>query len=140
LNPPAGGQVDMARANSILFTDIPHETLLAFHQFHSSHDVKVTAALSITHGAIFAGFASRFLKQHLSVSSSSSQNNSNRTFSPDLLRGKLKLKYLNYLKKRGFVGLYTFLTTFVGSLAQAEKRKAQQQLVSEQESKQRKKA
>eukprot|EP00978_Attheya_sp_CCMP212_P026346 scaffold86484_cov45-Attheya_sp.AAC.3 len=127
----------MARANSILFTDIPHETLLAFHQFHSPHDVKVTAALSITHGAVFAGFASRFLKQHMSVNSSS--QNSNRAFSPDLLRGKLKLKYLNYLKERGFLGLYSFLTTFVGSLAQAEKRKAQrQQLLSEHPSKQRK--
>lgn len=96
-----------ARANSICFTDLPRETLEGLHK-DASH---VRWALSITHGAVFAGYASDFMKTH------KLDHNLNT------LRGKLKVKYLEYLKKRGLNGVYTFLTTFVGSLADREARR-----------------
>ena len=43
--------------------------------------------------------------------------------SPNLLSGSLKVKYLDHLKTIGFDGLHGFLTTFVGSLVEREKRK-----------------
>jgi hypothetical protein len=98
---------DEARANSICFTDVSRQTLAALHRDAS----RVKWALSITHGAVFAGYASEFMKKH------KLQDDTN------ILRGKVKVKYLEYLKERGLNGLYTFLTTFVGSLADREARK-----------------
>ena len=115
---------DMARMNSILFTDIPQETLLALH--HLPSDFNVAAALSITHGAVFSGHASDFLsnfyqrRQERDASADSILTN----LSPDLLTGSVKVKYLDYLRDEGFVGLHSFLTTFVGSLAERERKKA----------------
>lgn len=96
-----------ARANSICFTDLPQETLERLHK-DASH---VRFALSITHGAVFAAYASDFMKMH------------KLDHNPNAISGKLKVKYLEYLKERGLNGVYTFLTTFVGSLADREARK-----------------
>ena len=118
------GQANVARMNSILFTDIPQETLLALH--HLPSDFNVAAALSITHGAVFSGHASDFLnkfyqrKQERGASADSIPTN----LSPDLLTGSIKVKYLDYLRDEGYVGLHSFLTTFVGSLAERERKKA----------------
>jgi len=42
---------------------------------------------------------------------------------PDLLTGVMKVKYSDYMMELGFTGLHQFLTTFVASLSQLEKRK-----------------
>lgn len=111
---------DLARMNSILFTDIPSETLLALH--HLPSDFKVSSALSITHGAVFSGFASDFLNHHYKRKRERGEEVP-AIISPNLLSGSLKVKYLDHLKTIGFDGLHGFLTTFVGSLVEREKRK-----------------
>jgi hypothetical protein len=88
---------------------VSRETLAELHQ----DAFRVKWALSITHGAVFVGYVSEFMKKH----KLQHDNNTN------LLRGKLKVTYLEYLKERGLNGVYTFLTTFVGSLADREVRK-----------------
>jgi hypothetical protein len=115
---------DMARMNSILFTDIPKETLLALHYLPS--DFNVAAALSITHGAVFAGHASDFLTNYYrrKRERGASTDDIPAALSPDLLTGSVKVKYLDSLRDEGYTGLHAFLTTFVGSLAERERKKA----------------
>ena len=100
-----------ARTNSICFTDLSQETLESLHK-DSAH---VRWALSITHGSVFAGYAADFVKKHKLENT------------PNAIRGKQKVEYLQYLKERGLHGVYEFLTTFVSSLAN---RKAQRQRAS----------
>jgi len=114
------GQGDSARMNSILFTDIPRETLLALH--HLPSDFKVASALSLTHGAVFSGFASDFLDKYYKKRRERGDD-CPTSLSADLLTGSVKVKYLDYLKEEGFVHLHGFLITFVGSLAEREKKK-----------------
>lgn len=94
---------DEARSRSICLTELSPEALASLYK----EPERVKLALSITHGAIFAGYARDFLKQ-----------NKLDGQSPDVvLRGTIKVKYLEYLKERGLNGIYSFLTTFVASLA-----------------------
>ena len=126
-----GQATDMARMNSILFTDIPQETLLALH--HLPSDFNVAAALSITHGAVFSGYASDFLNAYSQKKRERSARADDRpeVMSPDLLTGSTKVKYLDYLRDEGFAGLHSFLITFVGSLAEREKKKARKRVEKE---------
>jgi hypothetical protein len=97
-----------ARHNSILFTEISPELLRGLHL-----DEESSKALSVTHGATFAGHAADFCEKH-------------RLSSPDAILGRVKVKYLDFLREHhGLDGIYTFLTTFVGSLADREARKQQ---------------
>lgn len=101
---------DMARSMSILFTDIDPDALASLHAAPAS--AKVASSLSITHGAVFAQYASDFLEKR-GVSSAS----------PDLLKGAMKREYLHYLKNEcGMHGLHAFLSTFVASLAKREEK------------------
>lgn len=115
---------DPARENSILFTDISTKTLNELHAI--SAEFRVPMSLSITHGATFSGFASSFLEINAESKKKRKRENlpiEGLEITPDLLQGKLKVKYLDYLKEKGLVDLYAFLTTFVGSLSEREKRK-----------------
>jgi len=114
------GELELVRENSILFTDISEKSLQELHEINS--EFKVSSSLSLTHGATFSGFASSFLS---TVQGSKEKNNKNiETFlSPDLLTGKLKVKYLDYLKEAGFTNIFSFLTSFIGSLSNREKNK-----------------
>jgi hypothetical protein len=104
-----------SRTLSILYTDLRPETQ---SQLYAAAD-KVASTLSITHSAVFAGYASAFLKTQLP-----DQPNP----SPDLIRGKLKVKYLDYLKTScGMEGIHSFLSSFVGSLANRSSRRLQRQ-------------
>jgi hypothetical protein len=47
---------DKAQTNSIYFSDVSQETLVELHR----DECQVKWALSITHGAMFAGYASEF--------------------------------------------------------------------------------
>jgi hypothetical protein len=103
-----------SRTLSILYTDLRPETQ---SQLYVAAD-KVASTLSITHSAVFAGYASDFLKTQLP-----DQPNP----SPDLIRGKLKVKYLDYLKTCGMEGIHSFLSSFVGALANRSSRRLQRQ-------------
>lgn len=102
---------ESARSRSILFTQLTPRTL----GYLQRRQDMATKALSITHGAAFAEHAQEFL-----VSSSSSLEKKDR----DEIRGALKVRYLDFLhQQEGFQGLFSFLTTFVGSLAEREQRR-----------------
>jgi len=89
----------MARTRSILFTDLPEHTLNTLHEIEG-----VASSQSLTNSAAFIGYA--------------------HSFSPKIMKGKEKLKYLDNLNsKSAMTGLFSFLTTFVHSLAEREKRK-----------------
>jgi hypothetical protein len=103
-----------SRTLSILYTDLRPETQA---QLYTAAD-KVASTLSITHSAVFAGYASAFLKTQLPDQPKPS---------PDLIRGKLKVKYLDYLKTCGMEGIHSFLSSFVGSLANRSSRRLQRQ-------------
>jgi hypothetical protein len=103
-----------SRTLSILYTDLRLETQ---SQLYAAAD-KVAFTLSITHSAVFAGYASAFLKIQLP---------DQRNPSLDLIRGKLKVKYLDYLKTCGMEGIHAFLSSFVGSLANRSNRRLQLQ-------------
>ena len=111
------GQEDLARENSILFTDVSTKTLQELHTIGS--DFQMSTVLSISKGATFAGFAYAFMQKlkHLQ------NKRGNLNLGKSELVGKIKVKYLDYLRDKGFTNIYTFLTTFVGSLAEREKRK-----------------
>jgi hypothetical protein len=109
----------MAWRMSILFTDLDPDTLAKLSNGPAASTV--TSALSITHGAVFAQFASDFLRQHHTTTAGRSDETES---SSDMLKGKLKQEYLDYLKRNcGMHGLHAFLSNFVGSLAKREKRK-----------------
>ena len=97
-----------AHSNSILFTQLRPSTLAALQQYGG----RVSKTLSLTHGAPFVGYSRDFLH-------SQGPNLSVR----DDLRGKQKVLYLDYLKTRGLCGIYSFLVTFVASLANREQRR-----------------
>jgi len=97
---------DEARTMSILFTDLQPETLA----FLNTKARSVTKALSITHSAAFAGFVADFLEQHTEVDCR------------DNIKGRVKVKYLDYLKQRGLTGLWRFLTTRVAALVDLEQK------------------
>lgn len=104
LDPGTGSE---ARSNSICFTDLSRETLELLHK----DSAQVRWALSLTHGAAFAGYAKRFLKKHKLEEF------------PNVIRGKTKVKYLEFLKEQGLNGVYSFLTTFVAFLANRESKR-----------------
>lgn len=98
---------------SILFTDLNPATLVELHK-HSLVDEGIQRALSITHGAVFAQYASEFLcSRHGEVD-----------VTIDDLKGKMKQDYLDYLKQEcNMEGVYAFLVTFIGSLAKREQKR-----------------
>lgn len=112
---PTGGNesADTASNMSILFTDLNPTTFAKLCE-HSIADEGIQKAFSITHGAVFAQYASEFLRsRHKST-----------TVTADCLKGKLKQEYLDFLKREcGMEGVYAFLVTFIGSLAKREGRK-----------------
>lgn len=85
----------------------PRESLERLHK-DASH---VRWALSIAYGAVFAAYASDFMKMHKLDHNTSWQT-----------QGRVR-RTLEYSKERGLNGIYTFPTTFVGSLADREARK-----------------
>jgi len=108
---------DTATKMSVLFTSLAPGTLDKLK--NPLLDTIVRKSLSITHGAIFAQHASDFL---------STRNHEALDSSIDQLKGKLKQEYLDYLHENcGMKGLYSFLVTFIGSLAKREKKKKNQQ-------------
>jgi len=108
---------DTATKMSVLFTSLAPGTLDKLK--NPLLDTIVRKSLSITHGAIFAQHASDFL---------STRNYEALDSSIDQLKGKLKQEYLDYLHENcGMKGLYSFLVTFIGSLAKREKKKKNQQ-------------
>ena len=115
---------DPARENSILFTDNSTKTLDESHAV--STEFRLSMSLCITHGAMFSGFASSFLE--INAESNKKRKHENLPMerleiTPDLLQGKLRAKYLHDLNGKGSVDLHAFLTTFVGSLSERQKRK-----------------
>jgi hypothetical protein len=118
-NPHVTGQESTL---SILYTDLRPETQ---SQLYAAAD-KVASTLSITHSAVFAGYASEFLK-------SQQLPNQQQNPSPDLIRGKLKVKYLDYLKTCGMEGIHSFLSSFVGSLANRSSRRLRRQQQDQQQ-------
>lgn len=107
---------DMARKMSVLFTDLHSNTLTKLN--NAPKWARVPSALSITHGAVFSQYSSEFLDKNLPEGA-----NEHGT-SPEMLKGKLKQEYLEYLRDHcGMYGLYNFLVNFVGSLAKREERK-----------------
>ena len=98
-------EMNMARCKSILFTDLSAETLGFLHDDYDS----ISVALSVTHGAAFRSYIRAFWGE--------SEDN--------VLEGNVKLKYLDFLKAQGLVGIYNFLTSFVSSLASREERRKQ---------------
>ena len=99
---PDKGNDESARNLSILYTDLRPETQSRLYQRRD----RVSSALSITHGAIFAAYAAEFLRR-----CNSSDSNP--------LRGKRKVEYLDYLRNEcGLEGVHEFLYASVASLAQ----------------------
>jgi hypothetical protein len=92
---------------SILYTDLRPETQAQLHTAANT----VAKSLSITHGAVFMGYVADFLRENPSLLPNGQQP------SPDLVRGNVKVQYLDYLKQRGLCGVHAFLFTFIGSLA-----------------------
>ena len=111
---------NMAWKMSILFTDIRLKTLTKLNS--APGKANIAAALSVTHGALFAQHSSEFLRKRATKEELN-------TDSPDrLLKGKWKQEYLDYLREEwGLEGLYAFLTNFVGSLAKRENRRRKRQ-------------
>lgn len=101
---------------SILFIDVSSDFSL---QLHSLPDCfSGTDILSITHCSIFSPFVKSFLKEF----------QGDEAFpDPSIIKGKVKVRYLDYLRDNGFVNLYAFLTTFISSLAIREEKRAQKQ-------------
>lgn len=95
---------NMARARSILFTDLPSEALRVLHRNDSA-----ASALSILHSAAFQGYGLEL----------TNGTNNNKGTLPKASRGKMKYKYLDYLRnEKGMEGLHKFLSTFVSSLVE----------------------
>lgn len=106
----------MSRKMSILFTSIEAETLFKLN--NSAQKAHALSALSITHGAVFAPYSSDFIHRI------SPKETNTEGFVPDILKGKMKQKFLDYLKNDcGMRGVHAFLTSFVSSLATREKRR-----------------
>lgn len=103
--PPDLRAEESSTANrSILYTAVRPETQSQLYAAAS----KVAFSLSITHGAVFAGYAADFASKSIATACPS----------PDQIRGKLKAKYLDYLKEdHGMQGIHAFLSSFVASLA-----------------------
>jgi len=105
---------DMAQTHSVLFTDLPSEVIEELHLF--PNDFTARTSLCITHGSVFAGYASSFLEKHFRNHDGINEN----SLHPDMLKGKVKVKYLDSLP---FEGVKKFLNSFVSSLAEREKKR-----------------
>ena len=103
----------MARSKSILFTDLTNETLEFLHDHYDS----ISVALSVTQGAAFHGYIKAFCGES----------------EGDVLKGNVKLKYLDFLKAQGLDGMYSFLTSFVSSLVSREERRQRQDITKQTE-------
>lgn len=108
-----GNNHDESRRNSILFTDINSEFLLHLHSLPECFSG--TKILSITNWSIFSPFAVSFLKLN---------HFQDGVIDTGVIKGKIKAKYLDYLRDHGFTNLYAFLSTFVSSLAIREQKRA----------------
>ncbi len=115
LDAQEGFEHDSAGNYSILYTDISPEYLRELHELPDVFSIR--SSFSLTHGSVFSSYAHSYLR---TVHGSTKRDADN----PNLLKGKLKAKYLEYLKDRGLHNVYTFLNTFVSSLAEREAKKA----------------
>ena len=97
-----------AAGGGILYTEFDGALLDELRELHERGS-NVYAALSLTHSSAFATFAKEFLEAR-------SKKGKAVDGGLDGIKGGVKVKYLEYLKERGFVGVYGFLTTFIKSL------------------------
>lgn len=111
---------ELAQKHSILFTDLPSEVIEELHLL--PNDFAAKTSLSITHGSVFAGYASMFLEKHFR---NHDKINEDESLRPDLLKGKVKVKYLESLP---FEGMKKFLNNFVSSLVEREKKRAKRKV------------
>lgn len=116
----------VANSISILFSSFPEEILAKLQD--QPNRSKIRCPLSITHGAVFTHFVSEFLQNvHLGAREIRYRDCGD---SIDFLKDKAKRQYLYFLKREcGMGGIQAFLTTFIGSLAQREKRRKKSRIV-----------
>lgn len=101
---------------SILLTKLSNETLTKLNE--EPWNTRIHRSLSLTQGAVFRHYASEFLQVQVR------SGLPNDKASHELLEGKVKEEYLDYLKDEwGMEGLHAFLSNFVGSLVKREKSK-----------------
>lgn len=103
---------------SLLLSHLPNPSRQALQQRGEG----AAASLSIVQGSLFVGYVDRFCEE-LATS------NGVEALDPSILlrQGNLKLNYFDFLHEEcGFHGLYAFLTTFAGSLAQRREEQLQQ--------------
>jgi len=78
-------------------------------------------ALSITHSSAWSSSCHSYLK----LLQERVRPGENMTLSPGMVKDKMRVDYMEYLKKQGYIGLHRFLSTFISSLVERARQKNQ---------------
>ena len=131
------------RGNSILFGELQPEVFQELAFLRRDNGVMVESCLSIVFSPCWRGYAEEFVRLRSEAEGTKEQKGEdsqeqssgglneeggeesqerNVVLDVSGIRGGLKVEYLEYLKSRGFEGVYEFLNTFIKSLVKLKRR------------------